>query len=173
MALKPSPDASLRNSKELSEVLTAIQENLSKSLSKNDSLLEAIESSELRASQTGSNEVALFPFTTPALLYLYSQAPLLRNLRARLAAAHAPYSALKRDLSTFAGEMLCTKHSIWGGAGNSGVLAMPIAQGSVVHVQNDLFQWNLITTALGSRDIRYYDAQYVPCVHGHQIPMPK
>lgn len=50
-------DATLLKSKQLSEVLSAIQENLSKSLSKNDSLLEAIESSEVRATQTGSNEV--------------------------------------------------------------------------------------------------------------------
>lgn len=52
------PEATLQNSKQLAGVLSRIQENLSKSLSKNDSLLEAIESSEVRATHSGSNEVA-------------------------------------------------------------------------------------------------------------------
>lgn len=51
-------DAILLNSKQVAEILSIIRENLTKSLSKNDSLLEAIESSEVRATQTGSNEVA-------------------------------------------------------------------------------------------------------------------
>ena len=50
-------ELTLQNSKDFSEILSRIQENLSKSLSKNDNLLEAIESSEVRATQTGSNEV--------------------------------------------------------------------------------------------------------------------
>ena len=50
----------LQNSKGLIELLNKIQENLSKSSSKNDSLLEAIESSEEKATQAGTNEVILF-----------------------------------------------------------------------------------------------------------------
>ena len=66
------PDPALYNSKQLSDLLGKIQENISKSLSKNDSLLEAIESSEVRATQTGSNEVrSVHPVPTlPPPLYV-------------------------------------------------------------------------------------------------------
>ena len=50
-------DAVLQNCKQLSELIGSIRESLSKSLSRNESLLEGIESSEVRATQTGSNEV--------------------------------------------------------------------------------------------------------------------
>ena len=45
------------------------------------------------------------------LISLTTQAPLLRNLRARLAATHAPNVALKRDLTTFAGKNLALQLS--------------------------------------------------------------
>lgn len=57
-ANEPKSEASLQDAKQLAEMLSRILENITKSLSKNDSLLEAIESSEVRATQTGSNEVS-------------------------------------------------------------------------------------------------------------------
>lgn len=72
--------------KEFAVLARELQENLTKAEAKNESLLEAIESSESKstAGQT-------------------SDAPLLRNLRARLAAAHAPNAALRRELGRFMG----------------------------------------------------------------------
>ena len=74
-------EKTLTESKEVSELLLRLIENLTKAIDKNEGLLEAIESSEIRSSgaETG----------------------VLRNLRARLAATHAPNSALRRDLKTF------------------------------------------------------------------------
>lgn len=50
-------DQVLIDSKSLVELFTRLQETLSKAASKNDSLLEAIESSQARASEAGSAEV--------------------------------------------------------------------------------------------------------------------
>ena len=74
-------EKTLAESKEVNELLLCLIENLTKAIDKNEGLLESIESSELRSSgaETG----------------------ILRNLRARLAATHAPNSALRRDLKTF------------------------------------------------------------------------
>ena len=44
----------LKQSKELVELFTRLQENLSKSSDKNEGLLEAIESSEAKAAETGA-----------------------------------------------------------------------------------------------------------------------
>lgn len=71
--------------KEFAVLARELQKNLAKAEAKNESLLEAIESSE--AKSTGEA----------------SDAPFLRNLRARLAAAHAPNAALRRELSRFMG----------------------------------------------------------------------
>lgn len=71
--------------KEFAVLARELQENLTKAETKNESLLEAIESSE--AKSTGQS----------------SEAPFVRNLRARLAAAHAPNAALRRELSRFMG----------------------------------------------------------------------
>lgn len=75
-------EKTLSESKEVSELLIRLTENLTKAIDKNESLLESIESSELRSS--GAETVVL------------------RNLRARLAATHAPNAALRRDFKTFA-----------------------------------------------------------------------
>lgn len=74
-------EKTLCESKEVSELLLRLIENLTKAIDKNEGLLETIESSEIRSSgaETG----------------------VLRNLRARLAATHAPNSALRRDFKTF------------------------------------------------------------------------
>lgn len=48
-------DQVLQQSKELVELFSRLQENLSKSSDKNESLLEAIESSEAKAAETGVN----------------------------------------------------------------------------------------------------------------------
>ena len=74
-------EQTLAESKEINELLTRLIENLTKATDKNEGLLESIESSEVRSSgaETG----------------------VLRNLRARLAATHAPNAALRRDLKTF------------------------------------------------------------------------
>lgn len=74
-------EKTLSESKEVNELLLRLIENLTKAIDKNEGLLESIESSEIRSSgaETG----------------------VLRNLRARLAATHAPNSALRRDLKTF------------------------------------------------------------------------
>lgn len=80
-------DQVLQQSKELVELFSRLQENLSKSSDKNESLLEAIESSEAKAAETGVN----------------GEISVLRNLRARLAAVHTPSSALRRDLISFSG----------------------------------------------------------------------
>lgn len=74
-------EKTLAESKEVSELLHRLIENLTKAIDKNEGLLESIESSEIRSSgaETG----------------------VLRNLRARLAATHAPNSALRRDFKTF------------------------------------------------------------------------
>lgn len=74
-------EKTLAESKEVSELLLHLTENLTKAIDKNEGLLESIESSEMRSSgaETG----------------------VLRNLRARLAATHAPNAALRRDLKTF------------------------------------------------------------------------
>ena len=74
-------EQTLAESKEINELLTRLVENLTKATDKNEGLLESIESSEVRSSgaETG----------------------VLRNLRARLAATHAPNAALRRDLKTF------------------------------------------------------------------------
>ena len=47
----------LSDSKDLVELLARLQETLTKATNKNDNLLEAIESSEAKATQTGSGEV--------------------------------------------------------------------------------------------------------------------
>ena len=74
-------EKTLAESKEVSELLLRLTENLTKAVDKNEGLLESIESSEIKSSgaETG----------------------VLRNLRARLAATHAPNSALRRDFKTF------------------------------------------------------------------------
>lgn len=74
-------EKTLAESKEVSELLLRLTENLTKAIDKNEGLLESIESSEIKSSgaETG----------------------VLRNLRARLAATHAPNSALRRDFKTF------------------------------------------------------------------------
>ena len=48
----------LMDSKSLVELFTRLHETLAKAASKNDSLLEAIESSQARASEAGSAEVS-------------------------------------------------------------------------------------------------------------------
>ena len=76
-------EKTLAESKEVSELLLRLIENLAKAIDKNEGLLESIESSEVRSSGAESG--------------------VLRNLRARLAATHAPNAALRRDLKTFSG----------------------------------------------------------------------
>lgn len=66
-----------------------IQENLCRAEDKNDALLEAIETAEARALDTSSPSS--------------SETSLLRNLRARLAASHAPNALLKKDLNIISG----------------------------------------------------------------------
>ena len=63
-------EATLDSSKELAELLKRIEENITRSLDKNDDLLEAIESSEARATQSGSNEVYSYyhPHTTESMV---------------------------------------------------------------------------------------------------------
>jgi hypothetical protein len=51
-------DQVLTDSKSLVELFTRLHETLTKAASKNDSLLEAIESSQARASEAGSAEVS-------------------------------------------------------------------------------------------------------------------
>jgi len=74
-------EKTLAESKEVNELLLRLIENLTKATDKNEGLLESIESSEIRSSGTETG--------------------VLRNLRARLAATHAPNAALRRDLKTF------------------------------------------------------------------------
>jgi hypothetical protein len=71
--------------KTTSDLLTRLQESLARAADKNDSLLEAIETTEARATREGQGG---------------SELSLLRNLRARLAACHAPNSNIQRDLAT-------------------------------------------------------------------------
>jgi chromosome segregation ATPase len=71
--------------KTTSDLLTRLQESLARAADKNDSLLEAIETTEARATREGQGG---------------SEMSLLRNLRARLAACHAPNSNIQRDLAT-------------------------------------------------------------------------
>ena len=102
-------ESALASAKDLAELSSSIQENITRSLDKNDGLLEAIESSEARATQTGSSEVreCSLPSCDAMLFnFWFFQAPLLRNLRARLAATHAPLGALRRDLATFSGQQI-------------------------------------------------------------------
>ncbi|CAI8049949.1 hypothetical protein GBAR_LOCUS27483 [Geodia barretti] len=73
--------------KVMSDLLARLQESLARAADKNDSLLEAIEATEARASREGQPE---------------SETSLLRNLRARLAASHTPNSNARRDLSSVA-----------------------------------------------------------------------
>ena len=78
--------------REMSVLLARLQDSIGRAADKNDSLLEAIESTEARASrESGSGE---------------GEAALLRNLRARLAASHTPNSNARRDLSTVAGRAI-------------------------------------------------------------------
>ncbi|XP_019862856.1 PREDICTED: centrosomal protein of 290 kDa-like [Amphimedon queenslandica] len=78
-----NPESVLDKSRELSALLTRLEENLTKSQDKNDALLEAIETAETRALDMSASA---------------SELSLLRNLRARLAASHAPNAELKNDL---------------------------------------------------------------------------
>jgi hypothetical protein len=71
--------------KDFTVLAKELQENLAKACAKNEALLEAIESSEAKSTEPSS------------------EAPFLRNMRARLAAAHAPNAALRRELSKFMG----------------------------------------------------------------------
>lgn len=50
-------EAILQNSTQLADLLQGILETLSKACSKNDSLLEALESAEMKATQGGNGEV--------------------------------------------------------------------------------------------------------------------
>ena len=74
-------EKTLAESKEVSELLLRLTENLTKAIDKNEGLLESIESSEIKSSG--------------------AETSVLRNLRARLAATHAPNSALRRDFKIF------------------------------------------------------------------------
>ena len=69
--------------KGFSDLAETLLENLTKATAKNEYLLEAIESSEAKVKQGGA------------------EAPFLKDLRARLAATHAPNAALRRDLAKF------------------------------------------------------------------------
>ncbi len=110
-----SSEAILNSSKQLAELLQKIQENIARASNKNESLLEAIESSEAKASLSGSNEVARTISVLLLTLSIKFQVPLLRNIRARLAAAHTPNSALRRDLAFFSGELIMytIQRDIW------------------------------------------------------------
>lgn len=81
-----SPGTLILNSKQFSDLLNRLQENLSRATDKNDALLEALETAESRALDFSTSEMTL-----------------LRNLRARLAATHVPNAALKKDLPLFNG----------------------------------------------------------------------
>ena len=77
-----------------------LEENLTKASDKNDALLESLETAEARALVSTTSDSSLT-----------SEVTLLRNLRARLAASHAPNSALRRDLPTFTGKYkTCNVH---------------------------------------------------------------
>lgn len=75
-----------------------MQENLTKVQDKNETLLEAIETAEARALDISSSS---------------SELSLLRNLRARLAASHAPNAELKNDLPIIASEWKWFIHCIF------------------------------------------------------------
>lgn len=86
MASVTEADQVSEAAKEFAVLARELQENLTKAETKNEALLEAIESSESKSAADQS-----------------SDAPFLRNLRARLAAAHAPNAALRRELGRFMG----------------------------------------------------------------------
>lgn len=50
-------EAIMQNSTKMADLLQRILEGLSKACSKNDGLLEALESAEIKATQAGSSEV--------------------------------------------------------------------------------------------------------------------
>lgn len=70
-------------------LLYRLQENLTRAIDKNDTLLEALETSEARILASSDSDT--------------SEVTLLKNIRARLAASHTPNSALRRDLPVFSG----------------------------------------------------------------------
>ena len=85
MASTAEADEISQAAKDFTVLAKELQENLSKACAKNEALLEAIESSEAKSTEPSS------------------EVPFLRNMRARLAAAHAPNAALRRELSKFMG----------------------------------------------------------------------
>ena len=78
----------LENAKQLVELFTRLHEALTKASSKNESLLEAIESSQARASETNSGEVSVEAGLISTLPYIILLIPLFDRLLSYATSVH-------------------------------------------------------------------------------------